>query len=209
MFNTTRIDDAGIPLEFIDSEERMDYAEYIKNLEFRIDYHSAVLSNSVRDYEKNGQITANDYLDYLEFRGLHDESVLKLIKHGFQKHCDGDYITSIHILIPQIEYTLRKLLEQQNVRVLKPKKQIIQYVTLYELIDKSSSILDDNFIEFLKVNLVSRYSKNLRNKICHGLYEHPPELEGYDPLHNFSHTTSLSLILIIMFLTKLSIRPYR
>jgi len=64
-----------------------------------------VLSVNVNPLEKNGTIKIEDYLDYIESFGLHNKTSLAIIERGLNRHYEGDYISSIHNLIPRIEYT--------------------------------------------------------------------------------------------------------
>ena len=205
LFRRIRIDDAGIPTSYSNSAEQINRADYVSSFEFYINHFASRFSISVEDYEKNGKITIEDHLTYLKNFGLHGKSVLLLIEHGIKMHYDGNYVSSIHILLPQIEYTLRKLLEVKGISTLALKHPIMQYKTLHSLICQGSPVLGSDFTEFLKLKLVNYASINLRNKICHSIYEERENLQGYTPLHSFTHATSLSLILIIALLTSLSI----
>ena len=205
LFSHVQFGDAGMPTAYSNTKEQIDHAEYVQNFQLHINYFASVFSVSVLDYEKDGRITIEDHLKYLRTIELHDESVMRLIEHGITKHYDKDYISSIHILIPQIEYTLRKLLEQKGISTVAFKNNIMDYEALYGLIRRSSQILGSDFTEFLKLKLVDKNSINLRNRVCHSIYEEFENLENYNALHDFTHATSLSLILIIALLTSLSV----
>ena len=205
LFPRVQIGDAGIPTSYSNSAEQINHANYVNNFEFHINYFASRFSISVDDYEKNGKITIEDHLAHLKNFGLHGKSVLSLIEHGIKMHYDGDYVSSIHILLPQTEYTLRKLLEVKGISTLALKNPIMPYKTLHSLICQGSPVLGSDFAEFLNLKLVNPTSINLRNKICHSIYEERENLQGYTPLHSFTHATSLSLILIIALLTSLSI----
>ena len=202
-FTRIPIRETAIPTAYSNSIEDSTHSDYVENYTLEVKYWAEVLSSSVRDYEENMQITTNNYLDYLHTFELHEQAVLKLIECGIQRHYEKDYISSIHILIPQVENTLRRLLEQKGISVLRSHNQILQYLTLGSQIESSRPILGTDLVEFLRIKLVEDDGINLRNRVCHSIYEDLPKLEDYDALHDFSHATSLSLILIIMLLTRL------
>ena len=203
-FKRIKIDDSGIPMVY-SSDDAIHHANYMEDFVFHISYSATVISASVIDHEQTKKLTPEDYTNYLTTFGLHAKSALRLIEHGIRRHYNQDYISSIHVLIPQIENTLRVLLEQKGINVMNLQKPVSYYLTLFELIDRGTEILGNDFAEFLKLKLADPASINLRNRVCHGIYEDFPNTDNYDPLHDFSHKTSLSLILIIMALTDLSI----
>ena len=204
MFSRIEIGNDGMPRKSTTTEDEISNDNYKKQFVDHINYVSVHLSLSIRDYENKGKITVEDYVSYLTSFGLHEKSVLYLIERGIQKHYDKDYISSIHILIPQLENTLRILLEQKGVGVIRMRKNMPMYLTLFDLINKGTEILGDDLAEFLKLKFTDPTADNLRNRVCHSFYEDFSETEGSKPLHDFSHKTSLLIILIIMVLTDLS-----
>ena len=205
-FSQVNISEVGIPYE-VNSKKEIDHAAYVSHFKQTIRLGENMFSDSVQDYE-DGRITADDYKSYLDSFMLHDTSVMCLIEHGIKKHYEQDYMSSIHILVPQVEYTLRKMLEQQGVFTTTTSKQNTRYRTLHTLLEKGSQVMGEDLTEFLRLKLTDETGINLRNRVCHGFYEEFPNLENYNPLHEFTHATSLSLILIIMLLTRLSIPRY-
>ena len=205
MFSPIEIGDDGMPMKSNAAPDELNKGNYAKQLIDHINYVAIILSLSIRDYENEGKMTVEDYMCYLKTFGLHEQSVLHLIKHGIQRHYAQDYRSSIHVLMPQIENTLRTLLEQKGVGVIRKKKDVPMNLTLFDLINKGVEILGRDLAEFLQLKLADPKSDNLRNRVCHSLYEDFSETKEYDPLHDFSHETSLLMILIIMLLTSLSV----
>lgn len=96
-----------------------------------------------------------------------------LFAKGLYAGLTGDFFTSTHILIPQIENSIRYLLwERQNVRSSGLDHQGIQNehqltTTLY--CPEITNIFDEDTLFDLKGLLVERSGSNLRNKMAHGL----------------------------------------
>lgn len=98
-----------------------------------------------------------------------------LFAKGLYAGLTGDFFTSTHILIPQIENSIRYLLlTQQNVRASGIDNRGIQdehqfTTTLY--CPEITSIFDEDTLFDLKGLLVERAGSNLRNRMAHGLID--------------------------------------
>ena len=200
--NKIKISDSGLLSSPNISKEQ---SEFIEMFERIIMYNDNVLSISTRDYEKDGKVTINDHMNYLQSFALHDKHILKLIECGIKRHYERDYVSSIHILIPQIEHTLRKLLEQKGINTMASTNKDMKYTLLKDLLSNSQEIIGSDFTGHLTLKLADINSINLRNMVSHSFYSKFEGMKDHDTLHVFSHPTSLSLILIIESLTRLSL----
>ena len=160
---------------------------------FYIQYRESLLSISVEKLEKEGLITSHDYIGFIERFGVHDAASLKILNRGIERHFEGDFISSIHVLIPQIEGTLRKILEVKGIPItqLKKQKEMIMMGLLNYTIGKceTEKIFDENVIHYLKVKFGDNEGINQRNDISHAFLSEITE---------FNHTNSIALIYIIM-----------
>lgn len=100
---------------------------------------------------------------------------------GLYEGLQGDLLTSIHLLVPQFENSLRYLLEQRHVATSKLDANGIQQeydlnFLLYQPIIKE--ILGVDIIFHLQCLLVESEGANIRNKMAHGLIHHH---EFYSP----------------------------
>lgn len=168
-----------------------------------VQFLKAALSANARGYEADGRIKGGDYEGYLKTFGLLEDAAMRLVAAGIRAHFAGDHIASVHILVPQVEQTLRLLLEQQGVQTLGGRDRVRQDL-LKKMIEKGEGALGRDLAEFLRVWLVDEGSVNLRNRVCHALYRDYPDMDGYDPLHELGHDTSLLLILTICLLVGMS-----
>ena len=164
----------------------------------------ATLSANVREYEADGRIKGVDYEGYLKTFGLLTDAAMKLVGAGIRAHFSGDYIASVHILVPQVEQALRQLLEQKGVQMLGGKDGVRQDL-LKNMIAGGEGVLGRDLAEFLRVWLIDEDAVNLRNRVCHALYGDYADMDGYDPLHEFGHGTSLLLILAVCLLASMSV----
>jgi hypothetical protein len=97
-----------------------------------------------------------------------------IISRGLERHFATDYVSSIHVLIPQIEETLRKILLDRNQTTAKVGVgvDLMQEKLLQGLLEEArdSGTLDDDLVDYLEIRLTQRFA-NIRNQVCHGWME--------------------------------------
>lgn len=91
---------------------------------------------------------------------------------GFWEGIKGDFLVSTHLLIPQIEHSIRYLLERRGCivsglddRGIQDEHNINVLIHRPELIE----MFGEDIVFDLKGLLVDRYGNNLRNQMAHGL----------------------------------------
>ena len=94
---------------------------------------------------------------------------------GLQATLRGDYFEAVHLLVPQIENSLRHVLDLWSVKTSGFNRQDVQdyydinvMLTDKDLVEKLTSSLGANTVFELKGLLVHRFGANLRNEIAHG-----------------------------------------
>ncbi len=85
----------------------------------------------------------------------------------------GDIVIAAHLLIPQLENSLRHILKQ-NGSIASKRETIQDNFLLHEVLNSPDlkQVLTENIIFTLKGLLVERMGSNLRNEICHGLFDY-------------------------------------
>ena len=94
----------------------------------------------------------------------------KALHAGFEY----DFVTSIHLLAPQLEHLVRVALKESDVHTTTLTQDGIDMECgLSTLLDKpeAAEILDENFLFELKVLLTDQRGPNLRNEVAHGLLD--------------------------------------
>lgn len=121
------------------------------------------------------------------------KSRLEIIHKGLERHFAGDYVSSIHILIPQIEEILRQMLENAGYVAQVREKTGLREQQLRGLLENENTVdlLGKDFVEYLKVRLTDVDMENLRNLVCHGLVE----------IEQCNETNSILSIFIILKLS--------
>ena len=109
---------------------------------------------------------------------------------GLNAGLKGDHLTCMHLLIPQIEISIRMILEQHGVLTTKLKEQrkkhkaekeqdeaqsqpnlTQEYFDLNKILrgSETEKIFGEDMIFHLRSLLVSKSGKNYRNRLAHGL----------------------------------------
>ena len=199
-----KVADDGVPGPMPHASREEDRADHTEQISNAIRILTAYFSASVRECEEDDRITGDSYAGYLESFGLLTRAGMRLARAGIKAHCSGNYVESIHVLLPQLEQTLRLLLEQRGARMLAGRDKV-STALLKPMIKEGRDVLGEDVAEFLRVWLVDEGSINLRNRVCHALYGDYTDMDGYDPLHEFNHGTSLLLILAVCLLASMSV----
>jgi len=168
---------------------------------YRIDYSNFIYFKLQKLFE----FIQNKYpnfiqklMDIIKQSSIISEERIPLIEHSLERFQNRDYISTIHILVFQIEGILRDLLLNMG----EPQQKVLpnkdEFYLLGQILNRirQSSQGDIHLIELLKfieVYLVDNQGDNIRNLIAH----------GYFSLGNFNIVVAECLIFIILRLTLL------
>lgn len=150
-------------------------------------------------------MTVSDMSNYFTNSHLINPKRLKIILVGLSKYFDKDYISSLHILIPQFEAFFLDIAQKMGINIValdKIKKEIsTRTITLSEIhldSDVFKTIFGVDFCQQVRFILFEPMGYKLRHKIAHG------EIESIEC--NFQNATLviyLYLVLLSKFKTKL------
>lgn len=101
-----------------------------------------------------------------------DETSKNIVKKGIERFFDSDYISSLHILVPQFERLFRTFFEWGGFPTTSLKHNGLQYEQNFNDFlnqDFVQEALNDDLIFMIEYVMVSQIGKNLRNNIAHGL----------------------------------------
>ena len=96
----------------------------------------------------------------------------QLFAHGLHAGLMGDYLMATHLLLPQVENSIRYLLEQRDVTVSRLDADGIQDERpLNDILycPEVDEIFGEDVAFDLRGLLIERYGSNLRNRVAHGL----------------------------------------
>ena len=139
------------------------------------------------------KLEPQDFINFLRMSRNVTEYSFRLIEKEILEHFNANYVASIHILIPQIEETLRILLRNHGILPVKylPKDKVFEQRLLGALINEAEPFIGENFAEYLRVRLTMDFA-NIRNKVCH----------GWMRIEEFTEVLSFSLIYILLKLSR-------
>lgn len=110
-------------------------------------------------------------LNFLNRCGFIDIDRLYIIELGLDAYFTKNYITSIHLIIPQFEHSIRKILESSGGNVLIEKNGVFQLKTLEHLLNEPiiKDIFGTDWCYYFKALFTDKRAWNLRNDLAHGM----------------------------------------
>lgn len=120
---------------------------------------------------KTKNLNPETLLSYLLASKVYESNSDKILKVGFERYFSGDYISSLHILTPQLERAFRHLLNKLGVATTLISRDAIEEKTLGNILreKKLQELLGDDISFCASTLLVDKRGDNLRNDISHGL----------------------------------------
>lgn len=118
-------------------------------------------------------VTAEKLLDHLFQSPIFSDGQRNLLHRGLDFYLSSEYAPAIHLLTPQIEASIRNLLEFTGGAVLKSARSGgFQIKTLDELLRSREVVaaFGEDIAFYLRVLLTDQRGWNIRNDVCHGLF---------------------------------------
>ncbi len=135
--------------------------------------HILFFEKCLKEIFKQGHINEQVLLEFIASTHIRDKR-RPIIKRGIEAYFANDFMTFLHLIIPQIEAILRNILEDNGGTVLKDGREGgFNYKTLDSLLGEEAVCekLGEDLTRYLKGVYSHRLGLNLRNDICHGLWE--------------------------------------
>jgi hypothetical protein len=153
--------------------ERAERAEMFSQAQFDhiVDTQGAI-EPARRQLMQEHNVKLGDFLSLVKYSPFVPEDRAQIYARGLYAGMTGDFLVAVHLLIPQIENSIREILEQSGVTVSKVDEQGIQNERdlndiLYEPVLKE--ILGEDIVFDLQGLLIERHGSNFRNRLAHGL----------------------------------------
>lgn len=176
LVNTKVIDRGG---HLINADRDPFYNILARNSMISIKFGSVLLNRIIERLIQEKGLNKDNLLLCLRNWGFIDDNNLKIIDRGIERYFAEDYISSMHILVPQLEEVIRSLLKKGGIQTIsfergtKRGTTSTQESTLSELLERPEviEIFGDTLHWYVKLVLVEKLGLNLRNDIAHGLIE--------------------------------------
>jgi hypothetical protein len=168
------IGDGGLPVASIGTYDNDQEGRHVMEYTREIQLNASFFMFGIEQWKKKF-----DRHDFHEVPGLFDcllipEARRPLFEEGFAAYASGDYVKAIHVLIPQVENSLRELLKLLDLPTTRNDDEggfelkNMNHVLHDEVV---RATLDDRLWRFLKVLYTDKRGFNLRNIVVHGIAE--------------------------------------
>lgn len=120
------------------------------------------------------ELNMDNIFEYFQNKGLIDDRNIELIKNGLEAYFTGDYVSCLHILIPQFESVFLSLSEKCGIDIVALDQKFGVSTRTKTLSDKYLSsdefikIWGEDFCFQIKFTLFEPLGYKLRHKIAHG-----------------------------------------
>jgi hypothetical protein len=118
------------------------------------------------------RLSVDDLVSIFSLSPLFQYVAEPVLRVGLAAYLNGEFITAISTLTPQIEALVRSLVRIEEGRMYKPGKRGGLLVrTLDDLLrdEVIRQVLGDRTVKYLCVLLTDQRGWNFRNNVCHGL----------------------------------------
>jgi hypothetical protein len=164
-----------------------------------MNFHQPFLVRALGRLRERYSPSLNDILDCLFDSPMFANSRRDLLREGLIAYEQRDFLKAIHVLVPQVEHTLRAFLSLVGIPTLKTVPRhpgIMDAKNMNDVLDDARirQILGQNLWRYLAILYVDRKGGlNLRNDLAHGLLE--PEMFNENVADRVFHSLlALSLI---------------
>ena len=142
-----------------------------QNMARTVMFLSAALDQAISKF----CLTDEVILNYLFQAPIFTAQQKELLSRGIRAYLEKDYVVALHVLIPQIEVSIRNLVEMSGGTVLKRGRGGGFHLrTLHEILDSEQvkHALGEDATLYFKEVLTDQRGWNIRNDVCHGLSPH-------------------------------------
>jgi Domain of unknown function (DUF4209) len=139
--------------------------------------------------ENEHKISAESLFEFIKVTGIMADD-WSLLGNGLDAHFAGDFISSIHVLLPQLEVILRQILLKNSIPIEKNERGAISTKEMGGILSEKEvkKILGAEFTAYLQLKFTDKEGMNIRNEVAHGL------MKG----EKFNHLLSCSLIYVAL-----------
>lgn len=195
LFTKTLQDHKGRPIATIGSVEDDLEGHVIHQLSSNLNTNAFFLRHSLKKALEVYNIKVQDLTDFVLASPIFEETKKDLIQVGIQAYLNQDYISAIHILVPQTEAAIRSLVELTGGATSKRNRHGGLQLRTFDDLLRDENVeecfgIDLSF--YFRVLLTEQRGWNIRNNICHGI----------SPSGTFNHSIADRVIHVILCLAQ-------
>ncbi len=190
--------DNGLPVAVVNTYDDDQHGNLVMETARAMNFDSVYLLNSLDEWKKKFDIEGIQETPDLYDSPLIVEDRIPFFRDGLAAYEAGDYLKAIHVLIPQVENCLRRLLELLNLSPTKSSDEgdgTYELKNMYDCLNEKDvrEALEDKLWYFLKALYVDNRGLNLRNVMSHGIAEY----EAFNKLNAALVVQSVVLLSIV------------
>jgi len=144
-------------------------------------------------------LTADKFIQKVISWSLMPSQNISFIELGIRKFFEKDYISSLHILVPQFESCLRRMFSQAGFATTSIKRGMVQHEeTFNEFLNRDDvkEVLGESLHKCIQMIMVEQTGLNLRNKIAHGLIK----------VENCNKESNILILFLYLQITKFKLK---
>jgi hypothetical protein len=176
LFSVTKISSDGLPSAKIGSLEEDPDGRLHMEIGNRISTYVPFLVKVIDRMREKYKPSPEQIIDWLAQSPVFHESRREFLAEGLRAYETGDYLKAIHVLVPQVEHTLRNLLVLIKIPTTKAVSRhpgITDVKSMNQVLEdeRVREALTENMWRYLTVLYIDRRGLNIRNDLAHGLLE--------------------------------------
>ena len=153
------------------SPEESEKAEVFYQYGFNLLFLSLFVDVTFAVFRDEGGLDAATMSDVLQRSPFIDGDTAEVLEVGLERYLSGDFVSAMHVLIPQLEDVLRRMLRLLGGPTTSIRDGVTLEIYLNQVLDapEMEHLLGKNTIFYLRYLLVEQLGRNLRNRVAHGL----------------------------------------
>jgi hypothetical protein len=175
--------DDGRPVASSATEEERRFQNVRRQYNLFVVVTQIWLSRAFALFREHGTLAAPSLVDAIGESPVFPDDKMKVVRRGFERYAEADYISAIHVLVPHLEDCLRRLLGSlggatTTARAGRMREKPLDQVLEAEEIKKVFALISDRLWHYFEHVLVAEAGVNLRNDVAHGLLRAGESNEG-------------------------------
>ncbi|MCY3545039.1 MAG: DUF4209 domain-containing protein [Chloroflexi bacterium] len=175
------LDHEGRPVASVGSIEDDFDGNVVHQVSQNMAYATFFLRNVLDAYVDRFEVSTQELLSHIYTSPIFADDKKGIVEKGIDAFMQGDALTSVHLLIPQIEAAIRRLAELLGIAIIRPGRSgAMQYRLLDELLRDPNieETLGRDASWYFRILLTDQRGWNLRNSVSHGLLPHEQFEQG-------------------------------
>ncbi len=165
--------DDGRPI----SQPRTEQEQWLDNVrrqyQWQLVFKRIYLTRALGLLKQRGQLDADSLVLSMRHSPVFDDERMPIVGRGFERYAAGDFVSALHILVPNLEDSLRRFLAKLGGSATyvtggkMREKSLDQVLAADEM--KAALATIAPLHRYLEQSLVDETGLNLRNRVAHGL----------------------------------------